>query len=398
MRKYVFDYPRLFWSLAALCLCLSACLPPDAQQQASAKLSAIEALSSQSGSHGFARALKPRPFVFPQDAGPHPDFQTEWWYYTGHLSTSAGRDFGYQLTFFRRGLKPGLARKDNAWATHQLYFAHLALSDLQNQKFYAQERWQRGSLGLAGAQAKPFRVWLQNWQVQTLADGSTDLQAQNQDFELRLKLSSLKPVVLQGQAGLSQKSPQAGNASYYYSQTRLQSEGSLKINGEKWAVKGQSWLDREWSTSVLSKQQVGWDWFSLQLDDGRELMLYQLRNRDPGKNGNDRNQRNQLKDPISSGSLIDKDGKTTVIRASDFQIEVLGQWKSPHTGVVYPSGWRLSLPKYALKLELQPRQKDQELRLSFAYWEGAVQVSGAGLSGKGYVELTGYDHAFNSKP
>ncbi len=391
MRNYVFDYPRLFWRLAGLCLCLSACTPPETPQRANA----IEALSSQSGSAGFARAFKPRPFVFPQDGGPHPDFQTEWWYYTGHLSTSVGRDFGYQLTFFRRGLKPGQAPKGNAWASHQLYFAHLALSDLQNQQFYAQERWQRGSLGLAGAQAQPFRVWLQNWQVQTLPDGSTDLQAQNQDFELRLKLRSLKPVVLHGQAGLSQKSPQAGNASYYYSQTRLQSEGSLKLKAENWAVKGQSWLDREWSTSVLSKQQVGWDWFSLQLDDGRELMLYQLRNRDPGKNSNERNQR---KDPISSGSLIDKDGKTTPIKASDFQIEVLGQWKSPHTGVVYPSGWRLLLPKYALNLELQPRQKDQELRLSFAYWEGAVQVRGAGQSGKGYVELTGYERAFSLKP
>lgn len=366
---------RLVCRVTCLLALLLACQPPVRPQRASA----IEALSSQSGNAGFARALRPRPFVFPQDAGPHPDFQTEWWYYTGHLRTPVGRDFGYQLTFFRRGLKPGEAPKGNAWATHQIYFAHLALSDLQNQQFYSHERWSRGSLGLAGAQAVPYRVWLQNWQVEALPDGSTALQAQTADFALRLKLNARKPVVLHGQAGLSQKSPEVGNASYYYSQTRLASEGSLSIKGENLAVKGLSWLDREWSTSVLSKAQVGWDWFSLQLADGRELMLYQLRNRD------------NAKDPISSGTLIDKTGKTTPIKASDFQIAVLGHWKSPQTGVVYPAVWQLSLPKHALNLTLKPLQKDQELRLSFAYWEGAVEVSGPGLSGKGYVELTGYD-------
>lgn len=368
-----------------LCVCMAFCLacqPPDPQSRASA----IEALSTQNGTEGFARALKPRPFVFPQDAGPHPDFQTEWWYYTGHLHSPLGREFGYQLTFFRRGLKPGKPPAAQPWASHQVYFAHLALSDLQQQRFYAFERWNRGSLGLAGAQAEPYRVWLQDWQVSSQADGRTALQAKTADFELQLALKSLKPVVLQGNRGLSQKSPQAGNASYYYSQTRLQSEGQLKIGGETLPIQGQSWLDREWSTSVLSKEQVGWDWFSLQLDDGRELMLFQLRNRQEGDG------------PFASGSLIDKDGNSRSLQAKDFQIRVLEHWKSPHTGVRYPSRWQIAVPKYGLDLRLEPRQSDQELRLSFAYWEGAVRVSGAGGTGKGYVELTGYDRALNPAP
>jgi predicted secreted hydrolase len=372
----------IFSSISLCLLCtqsLVACQAPPEQKRASA----IEALSEQTGNQGFARALQPRPFVFPQDAGPHPDFQTEWWYYTGHLQTPQGRQFGYQLTFFRRGIKPGFPdSKDNAWATHQVYFAHLALSDLQNQRFYAQERWSRGSLGLAGAEASPYHVWLQDWQLQANAQGVA-LQAKGEDFNLNLQLKSLKPVVLHGKQGLSQKSPQAGNASYYYSQTRIDSRGSISIGNQTVQVSGLSWLDREWSTSVLSQEQIGWDWFSLQFNDGRELMLYQLRNRDGSR------------DPISSGTLVDTKGQTTALQASDFKIETRGNWQSPKTQVKYPSGWHVSLPQYDLELDLVPQQKDQELRLSFAYWEGAVSVKGLSknnkaITGLGYVELTGY--------
>ncbi|PIQ23044.1 carotenoid 1,2-hydratase [bacterium (Candidatus Blackallbacteria) CG17_big_fil_post_rev_8_21_14_2_50_48_46] len=337
----------------------------------------IKALNTLPENTGFKRALAPIPFQFPRDSGPHPDFQTEWWYYTGNLATVQGRRFGYQLTFFRRGLKPGTPQNSNPWASHQIYFAHLALSDIQAQKFHAQETWNRGAQAQAGAEASPFRVWVNDWEVKASGAGF-QLHANTNAFELNFRLDSQKPIVLHGNQGLSQKSAEKGNASYYYSQTRLKTQGFIKLKTQRFEVKGLSWLDREWSTSVLSKQQVGWDWFSLQLDDQRELMLYQIRN----KSGS--------RDPVSSGSLIDKNGKVVHLVAQDFKISKLGVWKSPQTGIQYPSGWKVEVPAHQLSLSLEPLQKDQELRLGFTYWEGAVKIKAQGITGFGYVELTGY--------
>ncbi len=326
---------------------------------------------------GFKRVQMPREFKFPQDFGPHPEYQTEWWYYTGNLTDPSGRDFGYQLTFFRRALSPHDIKRESNWASNQIYFAHFALTDIENGKFYSSESWSRGAMGLAGAQSAPFRVWIDNWSVKGEGKNFT-LKAEDSSVSIDLLLQPLKPTVLQGDKGLSQKSGEVGNASYYFSQTRIDSSGTISIDGQKFEVGGLSWLDREWSTSALGEDQKGWDWFSLQLEDGREIMLYQLRLKDGGI------------DPFSSGSLIGTSGDVTPLKAGDFEIEVLDTWKSPNTKVVYPSKWQISIPKHDIVLTVIPLLGNQELLVSFTYWEGAVKVVGDGLSGKGYVELTGY--------
>ncbi|MEM7008245.1 MAG: lipocalin-like domain-containing protein [Thermodesulfobacteriota bacterium] len=326
---------------------------------------------------GFARVDKPREFSFPEDFGPHPEYQTEWWYYTGNLSTKDSREFGYQLTFFRRALTPEDIKRESDWSTNQIYFAHFALTDIKNEKFYSTEKWSRGAAGLAGAQTSPFRVWIDGWEI-TGDPKKVQLNVSDGDVSLKLSLMPLKPIVLQGDKGLSQKSRDPGNASYYFSQTRINSKGKITIDGQVFEVSGLSWLDREWSTSALGEDQEGWDWFSIQLDDGREIMLYQLRLKDGGV------------DPYSSGTLVLKDGKTLPIKSKDFDIKVLDNWTSPETENVYPSKWSISIPKYDINLTVTPVQNNQELLLSFVYWEGAVRVSGEKISGKGYVELTGY--------
>jgi len=327
---------------------------------------------------GFKKALEPRNFNFPQDSGPHPGYQTEWWYYTGNLEDSSGRRFGYQLTFFRRALSPDNIERESGWAANQVYFAHFTVSDIENKKFYTAERWSRAALELAGAQANPHRVWIKDWN--SSRNGEVfKLTARDNDFSINLTLEPVKPVVLQGDRGLSQKGSELGNASYYYSIPRLKTSGTIELKGSEFKVQGLSWLDREWSTSALSEDLQGWDWFSLQLQDGREIMLYQLRR----KNGSI--------DTHSAGTLIEKDGSTITLKASEFNIEVLDRWESPKTGITYPSKWRVSIPEYAVDLTVTPYLPNQELNLSFVYWEGAVSASGGGVSGSGYVELTGYE-------
>ncbi len=327
---------------------------------------------------GFKRVQMPRDFKFPKDFGPHPEYQTEWWYYTGNLVDSSGRDFGYQLTFFRRALSSYEVDRESEWASNQIYFAHFALSDIENGEFYSSERWSRSALGLAGAERMPFRVWIDDWSVQ--GEGkSFKLKATDGSISINLLLKPAKPVVLQGDKGLSQKSQEPGNASYYFSQTRIDTSGRVIIDGQEFEVRGLSWLDREWSTSALGENQEGWDWFSIQLDDGREIMLYQLRLKDGGI------------DNYSSGSIVNQNGDLTPLKAADFEIEVLDTWKSSKTGIDYPSKWRISIPGHDIELNVVPLLQDQELLHSFIYWEGAVKISGEGFSGKGYVELTGYD-------
>jgi predicted secreted hydrolase len=334
---------------------------------------------------GFATVTEPIELTFPADHGPHPDYLTEWWYYTGNLQTDDGRHFGYQLTFFRRALLPADQRAERAspLALEQLYMAHFALTDTGAQQFSAFERFERGTAGLAGAQDEPgLRVWLQDWQVEQTGPGEYRLQAAQDGVELDLTLIDTKGPILQGDRGYSPKGSEAGNASIYISQTRLATTGQVTAGGATFDVRGQSWMDHEFSTSALGPGLIGWDWFSLQLSDGSEVMLFLLRRED-----------GQL-DPFSSGTLIAPDGQTRSLSAADFQIEPTGEWRSPRSGATYPSGWEISIPSADLSLTLEPRLKDQELNLSFTYWEGAVRVSGeragAPLDGAGYVELTGY--------
>ena len=346
--------------------------------------SVIDALSGNGVTGGFARATKSRRFNFPYDAGPHYEFQTEWWYYTGNLNDDNGRPFGFQLTFFRRALTPDKKSRKSAWAANQIYFAHFAVSDIRNRAFFPSERWSRGAIGLAGADARPFRVWVEEWSA--AAEGqSVRLQAKNDSAAMDLRLAPTKPVVLHGNRGLSQKSAEPGNASYYYSQTRLHTSGTITIKDRSFRVQGFSWLDREWSTSSLSEEQSGWDWFSLQLSDNREIMLYQIRLKKGGI------------DPYSSGSLIERDGSVHNLAVDDFKIEVLDRWKSSITDIIYPSRWRITIPRYGIALTVVPHQTNQELPLTFVYWEGSVEVKGDNVSGNGYVELTGYNRSRESE-
>lgn len=334
---------------------------------------------------GFTRVNGPRNFDFPLDFGPHPDYQTEWWYYTGNLSTPTGRHFGYQLTFFRRSLLPiqEQTQRDSSWATDQIYLAHFTLSDSTSGQFRYFERFERGAAGLAGASGSPlYQVWLGDWRVEQTGNSTYQLSARQEGIHLKLELSDRKGPILQGIDGYSQKGADPGNASYYVSQTRLVSRGTLELDGQSFALQGTSWMDHEFSTSALAPDQVGWDWFALQLSDDSELMVYTVRAADGTLS------------PYSQGTLIRPDGNTRHLSLTDFKISVLSNWQSPHSGAVYPAGWRVEVPSEQIDLQIQPRMPDQELRVSFTYWEGAVTISGKHASntvtGSGYVELTGY--------
>jgi predicted secreted hydrolase len=344
----------------------------------------LELPSGGGESASFERASRVRPFRLPADHGPHFRFQTEWWYYTGNLVATDGRSFGFQLTFFRRGLSPGAPPDGPGLATNQVYFAHFAITDVTGRRHEFAERWARGAAGLAGATGEPFAVWLESWRVDSLKpDGSAvRLVARDGPLHLELDLDATKPLVAHGDRGLSAKGDEPGNASYYVGYTRLRARGHLAVGGSDVAVAGEAWFDHEWSTSALDPGAVGWDWFSLQLADGRELMCFRIRREDGSF------------EPASSGTLVEADGRSDRLLASAVSLRVLDHWTSPETGATYPSRWQLRVPGESLDLLVVPRVADQEMRTSFTYWEGAVAVSGTAsghpVSGQGYVELTGY--------
>jgi len=352
---------------------------------------AVGAVLGGNDNIGYQRAYKPRPFRFPDDHGPHPQFRNEWWYVTGNLADAAGRQFGYQLTWFRIALSTDPSVADSAWRTNQVYMGHFAITDVAGEKHHGFERFSRGAAGLAGAQAAPFRVWLEDWQLSGAESGAFPmrLRAREGGFALDLTLQAGKPVVLQGDRGLSQKSAEPGNASYYYSYTRLPTTGMVVLNGRIFQVSGSSWLDREWSTSALGPEQSGWDWFALQLDDGREVMFYRLRRKDGGM------------DPFSKGVLVDRDGRARLLRSDEVDVQPLGEWVSPHTGDRYPAAWRLRLPSENLELTVTPKVADQEMQLTVRYWEGAVAVTGRGgerpIQGQGYLEMTRYESSLSKE-
>ena len=332
----------------------------------------------------FAKAVQPRTFVFPEDHGPHEAFRNEWWYFTGNLDGEDGRRFGFELTVFRFSLSPTAADSTSDWRTNQVYIAHFAVTDADGNAFFATEKSARGALGLAGAQADPFRVWIDDWEIRGLADNVWRVRAGHADFAIDLELEALKRPVLNGDAGLSQKSSEPGNASYYYSMTRWQTTGSVRLGDVSHKVSGFSWLDREWSTSALAGDQQGWDWFALQLDDDTELMFYGLRKTDG------------TQDAMSAGTWIDADGSYEKLDNAQVTVEVTALWESPRGGV-YPAGWRIVIPDRELDVIVTPVIADQELSTIVRYWEGAVDVSGTRggepIEGRGYVELTGYAEA-----
>jgi predicted secreted hydrolase len=379
-------------------------------------------------SAGFARAVEPRTFEFPRDHGPHPDFHHEWWYVTGNLDSDTGERFGFELTIFRVGLVPpatnaagvgigagaraGVDAADgagaaaaatgagagaagagaagaagaevgtpvaaptrSAWRTRELYAAHFAITDVARGTFKFSDQYSRGALGLAGAQAQPFHVWLNDWEL-----GST-IHARGQGYELTLDTGALGEPVLNGDRGLSRKSAEPGAASYYYSIPRISVHGKLVRDGVALNVHGLAWLDREWGSGSLGAKEQGWDWFAFQLQDGSALMFYSLRNQ------------GGTRDPNSSGTWIDASGHGRPLAADQVLIDVSDHWTSPRGGR-YPSRWRVRVPSAGLDVEVRPVLADQELGTRPRYWEGAVDLrgteSGRDIAGRGYVELVGY--------
>ena len=320
--------------LPVFCLALAAC----SETPRPASLSVTEQLGG-APAEGFLRAEAPHEFRFPDDHGPHPGFRNEWWYLTGNLDGADGRRLGFQATFFRIGLDPTPAERASPWAASGAWMAHLAVSDAAAGAHRGVERFARGAVGLAGATAEPLRVWLEDWTLDSDDGGATwRLRGAADDFALDLALRAIRPAILQGDAGLSRKSADSGNASYYYSLPRLETQGVVTLGSGRHAVTGLSWLDREWSTSVLGARQVGWDWLALQLADGRDLMYYRLRREDG------------TVDPMSRGSLVDGAGTRTEL-GPDLDLRPLRHWLSPD-GRRYPVEWTLRLPGDASELRV----------------------------------------------
>lgn len=322
---------------------------------------------------------------FPRDHASHPEYRIEWWYYTGNLADGNSRRFGFQLTFFRAGVR-NRPENPSRWAVRDLFMAHLALSDLETGRFHFAERMNRAGPGWAGASTETYRVWNESWEAALDSDGHHRLRAGDGDFGIDLELEPGRQPLLHGEAGLSRKGAQEGNASHYYSLTRMPSRGTIRVDGREFAVDGLSWMDHEFGTSFLEPEQIGWDWFALQLDSGQDLMLFQLRPSDARL------------DPHSGGTLLEASGQSRVLGRSDFTMEAVRSWQSPHSGARYPIQWRLSLPGQRLSLTVTAAQPDQELRTprstQVTYWEGAVVVTGTrgaeAVAGRGYLEMTGY--------
>jgi predicted secreted hydrolase len=333
-----------------------------------------------------------RVIALPADHVSHPAYKIEWWYYTGNLDTREGRRFGYQVTFFRVGVNqspPNASR----WAVRDLHMAHFAVSDLASNRFHVFDRLQREGAGWAGSATDRYAVWNGTWSVRANPDGSHHLQARDREHRkdvedadsevaLDLTLTNTSRWMAHGRDGYSRKGREIGNASAYYSLPRLVTRGTVSIDGRRYEVTGSSWMDHEFGSSVLEADQVGWDWFGLQFDDGRELMLYQMRRRDGSR------------DPFSSGTLMNRDGSIVRLSRDDYVLEPLETWRSAATGTTYPTRWRVTIPGQRLTFEVRAAMNDQELHTprstNVTYWEGAVDIVN-GARGRGYAELTGYN-------
>ncbi len=355
-----------------------------------------------SADHGaFTQAREGYRYQFPRDHGSHDTFRTEWWYYTGNLTAKDGRAFGYQLTFFRRGIPPDQVETlPSKWSITQLYLAHFAVSDLKKGRFQYAEKLSRAALGKAGAETEHLHVWIDRWRTETLGpeasgrDAPTQiLEASDGDLAIALTVVPDKPLVVHGTGGISRKGTESGQSSHYYSWTNLATRGRLTIGGESFDVAGTSWMDHEFGSADLSPELVGWDWFSLQMADQTEVMLYRLRRADGSAH------------PVSSGTFIDREGGAHPLSLKDFTLEPTSFWTSPLSKARYPQRWRLTVPSRNLSLDLVPRMDEQELRTErstqVTYWEGAIESMGTSggkpITGLGYMELTGYAQRFTKK-
>src|ERR1700685_2377186 len=351
----------------------------------------LVALAATVHAQQWQLALPGYRYEFPRDHFNHPDYQTEWWYYTGNLRAPNGHRFGFELTFFREGIrlsKQQATESDSTWRPDQIYLAHLALSDIDAQQFFHTERLNRAGPGLAGSSVGQHRYWNGNWQVRwsSIATGEQELEAVWDRFTLHLDLKSEKPFVIHGKEGVSQKGPQPGEASHYISFTRLRAAGELSQKANSYKVDGLAWMDHEFFTQTIDNTLAGWDWFAVQLNNNEELMLYRLRR----KSGE--------RDPFSSGTYVDAQGRAHFLSASDFLLSPGDAWQSPASGARYPIAWKISIPCLQLELSERTALKDQELfaqdSVTPADWEGAVTYEGRirsqSVQGVGYLEMTGY--------
>ncbi len=337
----------------------------------------------------FKKALPGYQFEFPRDHGSHPEFRTEWWYYTGNLQTKNGREFGFMMTIFRNATAPPETAASPLLA-NQFYLGHFAISNIQEDLHKSWEKIGRKGLGQASASVETLDVSLGDWSMKLNENDSMEITAVADGYSIALTMDPEKPFVIHGKNGAHQKANDPGQASHYISFTRLSTNGSVEWDGVKYEVSGLSWMDHEFGSNWLAEDEVGWDWFALQLENGEELMLYGLRLKDGSFH------------EMSSGSIIDAEGKLEELSRNEYTITSNSEWKSSHSDAVYPMGWRIEIPGKNIELEVDPKMLDQEMKTTrytgTVYWEGAVKVSGRQngkpVSGSGYVELVGYDKAF----
>lgn len=370
MSRRITDPPMLSCLALAMALILCSPLPLLARQ--------------------FEMALPGFKFEFPRDHASHNSYKTEWWYYTGHLSADDGHQFGYEVTFFRSALDV-VHGVESPWSVDNVYLAHFAVSDISAKNFFHTSRLNRAGIGFAGADTSKYNVWNQNWSA-NLSGDVQKITATGDGYNLVLNLHPLKRAIVHGENGVSQKASCRGCASHYYSFTRLKSDGTISAAGKSYRVYGTSWMDHEFGSNQIAADQAGWDWYSVQLDDNSEFMLYIMRRKDG------------TIDPNSSGTVVTADGTSRHLNAQSYKVKSTDSWRSPATDATYPMGWTIDIPSLNTTLNIVPAMLNQELDKKRAsdvsYWEGACDVTGvkAGhkVSGKAYVEMTGYAGAFNA--
>ncbi len=369
--------------LLIILLCILTCSACTSEKKSIDTEINISDIMNEDNSN-YKKAFDVVEFNFPDDHYAHNDYKIEWWYFTGNLQDNSGHKFGYQFTIFRNGLSTDTIMQ-SSFDSKNIYLAHFALSDISNNKFYYSEKTMREVLDIAGADSNKKKIYIENWEIKMNYSDNPEMptfyiSAKDSVKEIKLQLIPEKKVVLHGNRGLSPKSFDAGNASYYYSYTNLKTNGKITINNENYFVNGKSWFDREWSTSALAKNQSGWDWFSLQMDDSTEIMCFRLRDEDNNTN-------------FAKGTYIDKYGNSTYINANEFSINPI-EYYTTKSGKKYPAKWIIEYIPKKIKLQIETNIAEQELIVFTHYYEGSVRFTGnkntSKINGLGYVELTGY--------
>lgn len=355
--------------LLTAALLLAACGEAPGPQE-NAGPGGFAGLGQEAGA--FAQVERGRPLQFPADHGPHHGYRIEWWYVTANLTDEEGRDWGVQWTLFRSAQRPG--SDEPGWGSPDLWMGHAGVTGPFGHRHG--ETLARGGIGQAGVETGPFRAWIDDWSLHASAGeglGQLQMQAAGKDFRYRLQLTAEGPLVLHGEQGYSEKSGQ-GQASYYYSQPFYRVQGEIERGGERYRVNGQAWLDREWSSQPLAAGQEGWDWFSLHLDGGAKLMLFQVREAG-GQH-------------YRAGTWIAADGRAEPLRSGQIRLKELA-WTRQESGRRVPTRWRVQVPAHGLDVQAEAMEPHAWMGTRFPYWEGPVRLTGS-PGGRGYLEMTGY--------